>query len=31
MDNFDDEENTQTGRGRSHDIILMLFQNSNDT
>ena len=27
MDNFDHEENTQSGIGGSHDTILMLFQN----
>ena len=31
MDNFDHEENTQSGKGGSHDTILMLFQNSNGT
>ena len=31
MDNFDHEENKQSGKGGSHDTIMMLFQNSNDT
>ena len=31
MDNFDHEENAQSGKGGSHDTILMLFQNSNGT
>lgn len=29
MDNFDHEENTPSGKGGSHDTILMLFQNTN--
>ena len=29
MDNFDHEENKQSGKGGSHDTILMFFQNSN--
>ena len=28
MDNFDHEENTKSGIGRSHDTILMLLQNT---
>ena len=31
MDNFDHEENTQSGKRGSHDTVLMLFQNSNGT
>ena len=27
MDNFDHEENTQSGKRGSHDTIVMLFQN----
>ena len=30
MDNFDHEENTLSGVGGSHDIALLLFQNSNE-
>ena len=31
MDNFHHEENTLSGIGGSHDTILMLFQNGNNT
>ena len=31
MDDFDNEENTLSGFGGSHDWIPMLFQNGNDT
>ena len=31
MDNFDHDENTASGIGGSHDTILMLFQNQQDT
>ena len=31
MNNFDHQENTQSGKGGSHDAILMLFENSNGT
>ena len=31
MNNFDHDENTQSGKGGSYDTILMLFQNSNGT
>ena len=29
MDNFHHNENTLSGKGSNHDIILMIFQNSN--
>ena len=31
MDNFDNEESTQSGIGSSHDTILMFFQNTHDS
>ena len=31
MDNFDHEENTSSGIGGSHDIMLVLFQNCENT
>ena len=31
MDNFDKEENTSSGIGGSHDVILVLFQNRLDS
>ena len=31
IDNFDNEEGTQSEIGSSHDIILMLFQNAYDS
>ena len=30
MDNFDHIEDTKSGKGSSHDTILMVFQNQNE-